>query len=236
MVDPSTLRRHPLLADAATPVIDLLARRALAKRWNARQVIFRRGDPPYGLVLILEGRVRVSRERDGRRQLLHIEEAGGCLGEVPVVDNHPMPATAIAAEATHAIIVSPEVLRAAVMLDPKLALKLLAGLAQRVRGLADRLERMTLHGVGMRLAAALLERAGRSRGQTLSLGMSQEQFAEELGTVREVLVRELRLLVQARILVRLGAGKFEVRRADALQAIAIGARWNPSPRQTRAPR
>ncbi len=207
--------------------MDLIGGRGELRRWTARQVIFRRGDAPYGMVLILSGRVRVVRERDGRRQVLHVEEAGGTLGEVPLFDGGPMPASAVAVEATEGVVLSPELVRAVVASDPALALVMLARMAKRVRTMADRLERMTLHGVGMRLAAALLERARRAPGHPLSLGMSQEQFAEELGTVREVLVRELRGLVQAGILAPLGSGRYELQEPEALGRLATGKHWNP---------
>lgn len=227
MPDPALLRRHPLLSQVSASAMELIAAGALLRTWTPRQTIFRRGDPAYGMVLLLSGRVRVFRERDGRRQVLHIEEAGGSLGEIPLFDGGPMPASAVAVEVTEGVVLSPDLVRRAVMRDPGLALILLQRMAGRARGLADRLERMTLHGVGMRLAAALLERARRAPGHPLSLGMSQEQFAEELGTVREVLVRELRVLVNGGILGPLGAGRFELRDLGALRQVAAGEQWNP---------
>lgn len=227
MLDLALLRQHPVLAHASSSALEVIGGRGVLRRWTARQVIFRRGDVAYGMVLMLTGRVRVVRERDGRRQVLHVEEAGGTLGEVPLFDGGPMPATAVAVETTEGVVLSPELVRAVVARDPALALVMLARMAGRVRSLADRLERMTLYGVGMRLAAALLERARRAPGHPLSLGMSQEQFAEELGTVREVLVRELRGLVQAGILAPLGAGRYELRQPDALRRLAAGKHWNP---------
>jgi CRP/FNR family transcriptional regulator len=227
MLDLALLRRHPVLAHVSSDALELIGGRGMLRRWTARQVIFRRGDAAYGMVLILSGRVRVVRERDGRRQVLHIEEAGGTLGEVPLFDGGPMPATAVAVEPTEGVVLSPELVRAVVARDPALALVMLARMARRVRTLADRVERLTLHGVGMRLAAALLERAHRAPGHPLSLGMSQEQFAEELGTVREVLVRELRGLVQAGILAPLGAGRYALQQPEALSRIAAGELWNP---------
>jgi CRP-like cAMP-binding protein len=227
MLDLTLLRQHPVLAKASSSALELIGDRGVLRRWTARQVIFRRGDAAYGMILILSGRVRVVREHDGRRQVLHVEEAGGTLGEVPLFDGGPMPATAVTAEMTEGVVLSPELVRAVVARDPALALVMLARMARRVRTMADRLERMTLHGVGMRLAAALLERARRAPGHPLSLGMPQEQFAEELGTVREVLVRELRGLVQAGILAPLGSGRYELQEPDALGRLAVGEQWNP---------
>lgn len=227
MLTSALLRQHPVLAEASAAALELIGGRGMLRRWTARQVIFRRGDAAYGMVLILSGRVRVVRERNGRRQVLHVEEAGGTLGEVPLFDGGPMPASAVVVETTEGVVLSPELVRVVVARDPALGLVMLTRMARRVRTMADRLERLTLHGVGMRLAAALLERARRSPGHPISFGMTQEQFAEELGTVREVLVRELRGLVQAGILAPLGAGRYELRQPDALSRLALGEQWNP---------
>lgn len=229
MLDLTLLRRHPMLTEASDTAIDLIGRHGVLRRWTARQVIFRRGDPAYGIVLLLSGRVRVIRERDGRRQVLHIEETGGTLGEIPIFDHGLMPATAVAADVTEGVVLSPDLVAAVIRHDPAVVLAFLRRMAGRVRNMADRLERMTLHGVGMRLATALLERARRAPGHPISFGMSQEQFAEELGTVREVLVRELRGLVQARILTPLGSGRYALLHPEALGRIAVGQPWNLGP-------
>ncbi|HUG28618.1 MAG TPA: Crp/Fnr family transcriptional regulator, partial [Gemmatimonadales bacterium] len=216
------LRRHPVLAKASDATVTLIGQRGVLRRWTARQVIFRRGDPAYGIVLLLAGKVRVVREREGRRQVLHIEEAGGTLGEVPLFDQGAMPATAVAADLTEGVVLSPELVATVVGRDSAMAQAFLRRMAARVRTMADQLERLTLHGVGMRLAAALLERARRSPGHPISFGMSQEQLAEELGTVREVLVRELRGLVQAGVLEALGSGRYALQQPAALSRIAAG--------------
>lgn len=223
MIDPALLRQHPLLATLAPPTMSLLAERAIPMRWRARQLLFRRGDSPIGLILVTSGRVRVVREEGGRRWVLHVEEAGGTLGEVPLFDGSPMPATAIAAEETTGILIVPDLVYAAMRGDASLADRLLQRLARRVRTLADRIDRLTRQSVGMRLAAVLLERAGREPSRPFTLGMPQAQFAEELGTVREVLVRELGALVRRQVLVPLGRGRYEVRDMGALQRAAAGA-------------
>jgi len=50
--------------------------------------------------------------------------------------------------------------------------------------------------------------------------MTQQQLAEELGTVREVVVRELQALRAAGLVRALGSGRFEIVDATALRARA----------------
>ncbi|MES2525068.1 MAG: Crp/Fnr family transcriptional regulator [Gemmatimonadota bacterium] len=228
------LRRHPLLADFTPNALALLADQAVLRTWRSRQTLFRRGDPAVGLILLLEGRVRVFCDAGGRRRMLHIEEAGGTLGEVPLFDGSGMPATAVAAEAAEGVLIVPRLLQKAMVLDPGLAERLLHRLARRVRVLADRLEHLTEHSVANRLAAALLARmtsdtthrttdiTTNTSSNTVDLGMSQEEFAEEIGTVREVLVRELGVLVRAGILRPLGRRRLEVLDPAGLRAAIDG--------------
>jgi CRP-like cAMP-binding protein len=61
-----------------------------------------------------------------------------------------------------------------------------------VRRLVERLGRQTGRTVVQRLAALLLARHAAAGGAPFALAATQAEAAEELGTVREVLVRALR--------------------------------------------
>jgi len=74
--------------------------------------------------------------------------------------------------------------------------------------------------VSARLAEFLIGRADARGLATIALGMTQEQLAEELGTVREVIVRELHALRAAGLVRSLGPGRFEIVDAPALRARA----------------
>lgn len=131
------------------------------------------------------------------------------------------PATAVALEETLCVVVSQEALGAAIAADPRLAFVLLARLARRVRELIERLDRRTTGSVRSRLAEYLLERARATASTELTLGGSQAAVAEELGTVREVLVRELRRLREAGVVRSRGRGRLTLGDPGALRRIAL---------------
>ena len=80
-------------------------------------------------------------------------------------------------------------------------------LALRVRHLVERLDDR-VRSVRSRLAEFLLDRVATSRdGTSISLGMTQQSLAEDLGTVREVASRELRVLVSSHVIESLGGGR-----------------------------
>ena len=197
-----------------------LARRGVECRWATGEVIFRAGDRALGIHLLLDGRVRVVRESGTRRQLVHVEGPGGALGEVALFDGERYPATAVASEPARGILLPRAAVHAALAAGPETALLLLGRLASRVRTLVDRLDRLTFLSVNRRLARFLLERAEARGTGRCSLGMTQGQLAEELGTVREVVVRELLALRRLGIIRALGGNRYEIVDAERLRALA----------------
>jgi CRP-like cAMP-binding protein len=90
-------------------------------------------------------------------------------------------------------------------------------LALRVRHLVERLDDR-VRSVRSRLAEFLLDRVATSRdGTSISLGMTQQSLAEELGTVREVASRELRVLVSSHVIESLGGGRYRISDLEALK-------------------
>src|SRR5947209_7842662 len=77
-----------------------IASSSIALRYAKGAVLYHTGDSPSGLFIVLSGRVHVTREKNARTTLLHIENVGGVLGEIPVFGGGPFPATARAAVAT----------------------------------------------------------------------------------------------------------------------------------------
>lgn len=211
MLTASALTAHPLLRSASRSALATIASLAVARTYEADEVIFTAGSPTKGLYLVIEGSVRVVRGRRDRQHVIHHEKSGGTLGEVPLFAGGGYPATAIASEPTRCVVLSHDALRAAIASSPEFAFLLLERLAQRVRGLVDRLDRVTSQTVPARLARYLLDRQrpGGSNG-VVSLGVTQAQLAEELGTVREIVVRSLRSLCDQGLIVRAANGKYRL--------------------------
>jgi CRP/FNR family transcriptional regulator len=203
--------------------LEALAKRSIERRYRPRQTLFRAGETPIGIHLVLEGQVRVVREVAGRRQVLHVEDAGGTLGEVPFFSGGTYPATAIAAEPTRCLILPRDVIAGAIAAHPELAIHLLDRLSRRVRELVERLDALRFSPVATRLARQLASRMHpQGAAWIVALPLTQEQFAEEIGTVREVLVRELRTLRDGGVIASLGGGRFRVLDPDRLRELAAG--------------
>ncbi len=222
MVDPSEVRRLPLFAGISDPACRALAARSAQRTYEAGETLFAAGADARGLYVLVRGRVRVVRETAGRRHVLHEERPGGTLGEVPLFEGGGYPATAIAAEPTTCLVVGRDAIAAAMRADPELAWRFLGRLATRVRTLVERVDGLAARSVPQRLAALLVARHEGSTGASgaVTLGGTQQEVAEELGTVREVVVRAVRALCASGAIESLGGGRYRVRDAERLRELA----------------
>jgi CRP/FNR family transcriptional regulator, cyclic AMP receptor protein len=222
------------LLDVLTPAgREILLGQSIERRFGTGEILWSAGDRSEGIALVLEGRVRIVRGSGGRQMVIHSGEVGATLGEVPFFTDSVYPATAIAAEPTRCLFISHAAVTRAIAVDPGLAMFFLQRLSQRVEGLVERVDQNTVSSVQKRLARFILERsqspvvasrssAGKAKRKTFSLGMTQTALAEEIGTVREVVVRELRELRQSGAIERVGDGKYRVSDLATLQDLARG--------------
>jgi CRP-like cAMP-binding protein len=223
MVDLETLNRAPLIGQLPLAARRVLATKAVVRRYATGQALWRTGDQLNSLAIILEGRVRVVREGRGRQHVLHSEGPGGTLGEVPLFTGGPAPATALAAAPTRCLILSRDTIEAAILAEPAVAWLLLGRLAERVRTLVERVDRLALDSATIRLARLVLAEVERNDNTVITLGMTQTALAAELGTVREVIVRALRLLRGQGLIEPAGRGRLRVpNRAQLRLFVAAG--------------
>lgn len=212
---------------AAVPPFEILdreARAALARRSAIRsfeedQVLWRAGSSSKGLYVILDGEVRIVRSAGGRQQVVHTEGPGGTLGEIPLFDGGPYPATAVAGTRTRCLVVTREALDQALRVEPRLASAFLERLSRRLRSVVDRLSRTSLWSVRSRLCAHILAQSQASPdGVYYTIPGTQTELAEEIGSVREVVARELAALRKAGVL-RQVDGRYELVDITTLESI-----------------
>lgn len=215
-LDAGELAALPLFSGAPPALVAALARRGREVAFGPNEVIFLAGSEPRGWFVVLEGEVRVVRGSRGRQHVVHTERAGGTLAEVPLVEGGTHPATAIATATTRCALFTRDQLEAAIAEQPRIAFLIAGRLAARVRSLVDRLDDRSARSVDARLADFLLSRPESRRGSSISIGMTQQALAEELGTVREVVARKLRDLGRRGLLERVVAGRYRILDRHAL--------------------
>jgi CRP/FNR family transcriptional regulator len=197
-----------------------VAAAAVIKRHPRRAVLFRRGDSPASLHFVLSGRVRVARRVESGATVLHVEEAGGVLGEIPAFGGGPYPATATASEAVRCAVLTADAIERLLAEEPEFARFALRRVERRAKVLLARLDELSDYTVTARVAGHLGALAERSPSGVISLGMSQASLAEQLGTAREVLVRSLRTLCAEGAIRRVGRARFVVANAERLRELS----------------
>jgi CRP/FNR family transcriptional regulator len=194
-----------------------LAKRGIEVVFSANEVVFLAGSAPRGWWIVLDGKIRVVRGEGSRQHVVHTEGPGGTLGEVPLFGGGTHPATGIAAEASRCALFTRPSLEAAIADVPAIAFLIAHRLADRVRQLVDRLDERSARSVQSRLIDFLLSRPPQ-RGSCITIGMTQQALAEELGTVREVVSREVRTLVRRGWIEPLGGGRYRLADVSSLKS------------------
>ena len=208
------------LAELDARALIQLGRASAVRTYRPKQVLYRAGERADGLYIVLSGRVIVRRESAARSQMLHTEVAGGVLGEIPVFGGRAFPATATALETTRCAHVPIAVIDRLIREEPTFARFALRRMAARAESLLRRIDDLTATTVTMRLAGFIADRAATSRTPDFTLGVTQSELANELGTAREVIVRGIAALVSAGAIRRTGRSRFGVQSHSTLRALA----------------
>jgi CRP/FNR family transcriptional regulator len=193
----AALQRTQLFGNLKARALVALAEKCRQRELARGEVLFCAGEEAAGLFVIVEGEIRAYRvNSQGREQTLHVEHDGATLAEVPVFDNGPYPATAVAETPTLVLFLPKRDFRQFVLDHPQVALTALKLMAQRLRGHAELVDALALQQVGQRVARLLLAEA-RNHGSRISAGInveiafSNEELAKRVGSVREVISRTL---------------------------------------------
>ena len=205
---------------------DLLRPYLRRRRFPAGSLLWREGETSGLLAALDVGRVKIYRLLPtGRAVTVFIFGPGDVFGFLPFLDGEPYPAYAQALEDVEAQVMSRADLLAAVRADPQVAVTLIGLVGRRLRDAMRRIESASSSGVLPRVASALAallpDPHDRARaGGVIRLPISGAEFAAAIGITPETLSRSLTRLVAARVLHRLGPGRFQVLDPDALRQTA----------------
>lgn len=169
-----------------------LATLAAVRKFEAKESLFDEGQPCEGIWVVASGSVRIYKFTPGGRQIvLAVMEAPATVAEVPVFDGGPYPATVITQEPSEAMLIRKDDFLACCRRNPELTLKFLQVFSARLRHMIGLVERMTFGSIRQRLAGALIEMADTAGAAAFTMPETHEDIANRLGTVREVVSRNL---------------------------------------------
>lgn len=200
----------PLPEGIGEEIRSAFARHGVVRSYGEGAVLWHAGDTPAGIHVVLDGEVKIVRSSDGRSHVIHRGARGAILGQVPLFADGTYPATAIATCPTGCLVVGRSTVAEAMDRDPGFAAHLLEGMAERIRFLVERIDARSARTVSRRVAGYLWSRPGARNGEWFDLGVTQAGLAQELGTVREVVVRELAGLRRRGLLESDGRGRYRL--------------------------
>jgi CRP-like cAMP-binding protein len=201
--------------------LNLLAARAVRKLYNPGEVLFYEGDDCQGFYVVSAGRVRIFKSSaNGREQILAMEGPGSSIAELPVFDGGKYPASCSAVDECEMVFISRRDFRAFCLEHPEVALKVLAVVGSRLRRLVGIIEELSFTTVRQRLIAFLLRMAqatAHGASSSFDLPGSHQEIANQMGTVRELVSRNLTRL-QAEGLVHFDGRHIQIPDLKALAA------------------
>lgn len=193
----TVLRKTPLFASLTDDETQALRRRVTSKQYDRGELLFSEGDACRGLFIVGRGKIRIFKlSASGREQTLAIEGPGSSFAELPVFDGGNYPASAAASEQAEVLFITRKDFQDFCREHPDVGLKVIAVVGSRLRRLVGIIEELSFTTVRQRLIALILRLAQTSATRTsegvqIELNKSQQDLASELGTVRELISRNL---------------------------------------------
>jgi CRP-like cAMP-binding protein len=193
------LRRIALFRDLSAGALARLAAAGVWRSYKPGDVIIFQDEASQAAYFILEGLVRVYRlSPQGREQVLARLGPGQSFNIVPpFLDSGVNHATVSAISTVTLYAVPDRAFRRLVAHCPELAQVVLAEFAARLDHLTGLVESLSLHTVRGRLARFLLDHA---QDDDAIERWTQEEIAAHVGTVRDMVNRNLRALADAELI------------------------------------
>lgn len=208
----ASIARLDLFARASAEDLDAVAALAVERRYGDGETVFSRGDPGEGMLVVLQGRVRLSIvSSEGRELILRQAEVGDVIGEIAVLDGGKRTADAVAVGPLVAGFIGMPAFSRLLDERPALARPILTVLCARLRDTTDQLEAIALYPLEARLARFLLwqaKRHGRVRADgahVVPITISQSAIASFVGASRPKINRLLAAFEEAGAIQRRGA-------------------------------
>jgi len=220
-----TLARTAHFANLPDDIQSKIADRAMARHFDAGQIIYLEGETANVLYILDKGWVRSTRmSAEGREQAMMFLKPGDIFGDIAVLTEKPYPCTVIALEPVEAWAIEKAAIQDLIGHYPQLALAVIRRLGERILHYIEMVEDLSLRNVDARLANTLLKHAERLDDQFIVPRRSWTTFDEmaiRLGTVRDVLSRSLHTLEEEGLL------RVERKGIIILDVEGLKARGNP---------
>ncbi len=151
------LARLEMFSSLSEAELEQLAAVAVPRSYEGGEVVFREGDSGDTCHVVRSGSLKATKTHgDGRTIALTELHPGDMFGELALFSGERRSATIEALEPATTVALLADDIRRLLTLQPTIAIKMLAALANRVRGANERIARQSFQGVAGRVASVLL--------------------------------------------------------------------------------
>ncbi len=182
-MDTDIFNQIPLFESLSQEERDSLASRFVLRHHPKNSVIINEGDDTSSFYIILKGRVKVYlTDESGKEVILNVQAEGEYLGEVALLDEGPRSASVFTLEDSKFAVLNRSAFIECITENPFLALKIMQGLAQRLRALSENVRSLALMDVYGRVARLLLDLAAdQNNDKVISEKLTQNDIAARIG-------------------------------------------------------
>ena len=206
------LKMNPMFADLGADELQRISSLCHTQHLGLGEMLFQKGDPGDALFGVRRGQIRIETgASDGSRLTLNFMGPGDLFGEVAVLDGQSR-----TADATELFVLRREDFLSHLEREPKVAIKIMMLLCQRIRWQSERMEESMLQPLPVRLARRLCALASDFGSE---VHISQEQLGVFVGAARESVNRQLQLWRKDGIL-DLQRGRILLQNMTKLTAVA----------------
>jgi len=225
MISQELLSGIPLFSKLSPRTQRYIAEKSLRLEYPAGHILYRQGDSPSPLYGLCSGRVKLYRQSKEKCQILALPMQGDCIGAESMPTGATNPYSAMTLTPVVTICLFPHVLQ--ILLDelPDFQESFLQLITGRLKQFITLVHDLAFRNVTSRLAMVLVLRAD-TEGQPHPEGvmidrlLSQQEFAEMVGTAREVVYRTFKKFEDDG-LIQITRKNILIRNLPALRIIAI---------------
>ena len=135
------LKMNPMFADLGADELARISSLCHTQHLGLGEMLFQKGDPGDALFGVRRGQIRIETgASDGSRLTLNFMGPGELFGEVAVLDGQSRTADATAGEPSELFVLRREDFLSHLEREPKVAIKIIMLLCQRIRWQSERME------------------------------------------------------------------------------------------------
>jgi len=193
-----SLENISLFAGLSASELEAISKLAVTRTFQKNTMVLCEGEQSDSMYVVQSGKVKVFlSDEDGKEVTLNLQGEGEYFGELALLDEAPRSASVVTVEDTRLTVISKAAFDRCMAHNPEIALKVIRGLARRLRELTENVRSLALMDVYGRVARVLLEMAEEKDGKkVIPQRLTQRDIASMVGASREMVSRILRDLTE----------------------------------------